>query len=992
MKPFNILLIILSILSINDCYSQKKSSSQDLVKNFLTPPDAARPGVYWYFMDGNLNGKEMTADLEAMKQAGIGNLVFLEVNVGVPKGPVKWMTNQWQDLFVKTVRDAERLGIDITLGIGPGWCGSGGPWVKPEQAMQHLVFSSIDIKGPNNYSGILPMPAQRSTNWHKMSNPFYEDVATFAFPTKKPIISDINEKALFERSPYSSSPNVKPYLPTSANYTEPSLSNIIAPTEIVNLTSQLKSDGSLGWKVPDGDWTIVRMGRRVTGADTRPAPEAAMGLESDKFSAKALNDHLDNFVGVLLNKINPRTKLHGLTTLHMDSWESGAQNWSPSFLDEFKKRRSYNAEPYLLTYTGRAVESLEKSERFLWDLRLTGQELILDNHAQAVKQYAHKNGLELSIEPYDMNPSGDLDLGAIADVPMAEFWNKGFNSSFSVFESSSIAHLMGKSIVSAESFTSSGFSGALDAYPWTLKNQGDWAFAAGINRFVFHTYAHQALGDTYKPGMTMGPYGVHWHRNQTWWPMVSDYHLYLSRCSQLLRQGVAVNDILYLTPEGAPQVFRAPETALEGSGPLVDKKGYGFDGCSPKILMARAEVKNGLIVFPGGSSYRIMVLPQIQTMTPQLLAKIRDLVKAGATIIGTPPLKSPSLVGYPACDLEVQKIAIDLWGKLEVPKINSKHNYGKGSIYWGGELTLENQTPLYPSYDLTANILKEIGVVEDFTATGPVRYNHRQTEDRDIYFISNRTANQINANCSFRVGQANAQLWNPVTGERLPLSQFERKDGTITIPIEFDAYQSYFVLFGEKETALALNTAKNFTELAVSQELTGAWDLAFDPKWGGPEKIVFNTLQDWTTNTASGIKYYSGIATYKKAFSITSISLGKTYLSLGEVHDMARVKLNGKDLGVVWCAPFRVEVTSAIKSGVNQLEIEVVNRWPNRMIGDKQPADANVREVQTPLDFLGGKKIITGRYTFSTNDHYKIDTPLLPSGLLGPVQILISKN
>ena len=688
MKPINILLIILFILSINDCYSQKKSSSQDLVKNFLTPPDAARPGVYWYFMDGNLNGKEMTADLEAMKQAGIGNLVFLEVNVGVPKGPVKWMTNQWQDLFVKTVRDAERLGIDITLGIGPGWCGSGGPWVKPEQAMQHLVFSSIDIKGPNNYSGILPMPAQRSTNWHKMSNPFYEDVATFAFPTKKPIISDINEKALFERSPYSSSPNVKPYLPTSANYTEPSLSNIIAPKEIVNLTSQLKPDGSLGWKVPDGDWTIVRMGRRVTGADTRPAPEAAMGLESDKFSAKALNDHLDNFVGVLLNKINPRTKLHGLTTLHMDSWESGAQNWSPSFLDEFKKRRSYNAEPYLLTYTGRAVESLEKSERFLWDLRLTGQELILDNHAQAVKQYAHKNGLELSIEPYDMNPSGDLDLGAVADVPMAEFWNKGFNSSFSVFESSSIAHLMGKSIVSAESFTSSGFSGALDAYPWTLKNQGDWAFAAGINRFVFHTYAHQALGDTYKPGMTMGPYGVHWHRNQTWWPMVSDYHLYLSRCSQLLREGVAVNDILYLTPEGAPQVFRAPETALEGSGPLVDKKGYGFDGCSPKILMARAEVKNGLIVFPGGSSYRIMVLPQIQTMTPQLLAKIRDLVKAGATIIGTPPLKSPSLVGYPACDLEVQKIAIDLWGKLEVPKINSKHNYGKGTIYWGGSRLL----------------------------------------------------------------------------------------------------------------------------------------------------------------------------------------------------------------------------------------------------------------------------------------------------------------
>jgi hypothetical protein len=1124
--------------------------------HFVNPPDAARPGVYWYFMDGNLNGKEMTADLESMKAAGLGNLVFLEVDVGIPKGPVRWMTEPWQDLFVKTVRDAERLEIDITLGIGPGWCGSGGPWVKPEQSMQHLVFSSVELKGPQNYSATLPVPEQRSTPFHTMASPYYVDVAVLAFPSRKPIIDDINEKALFERGPISSAPGVKPYLPTAARYTEPGAAGVIPPHEIVDLTKQLKPDGTLDWKVPDGDWTIVRMGRRVTGANTRPAPEAATGLECDKFDAKATEDHLNQFVGVLLEKLSPRAKEHGLTTLHMDSWESGAQNWTPSFLDEFGKRRGYDARPWLLAYTGRAVESLEKSERFLWDLRLTGQELVLENHAAAVKKYGHKLGLTLSIEPYDMNPAGDLDLGAVADVPMGEFWDLGgFDTSYTCFEASSIAHTMGRPIVSAESFT----GGQLDAYPWSLKNQGDWAFCVGINRFVFHTWAHQALGDAYKPGMTMGPYGVHWHRNQTWWPMVSAYHRYLTRCSELLRQGVTVSDVLYLTPEGTPHSFQPPLSALEGSGPLADKKDYGFDGCSPKILMARAEVKNGLIAFPGGSSYRLMVLPQVETMTPALLAKIRDLVKTGATVVGTPPAKSPSLSGYPACDDNVQAIAKDLWGSLDAPQTATKRSYGKGFIHWGGELSppasptqqgslaesewiwypegnpaqsalpgtryfqriisvdatrvlasatalvsadnsfalwingkkvsegdnfnvtvrasiaaflrpgvnviavavansgeaanpagwigafdlcykdgsrevvrtdkkwsvglaaktgweqaatkpgdwkdalvlgayamapwnrgAESQTlsPLYPSYELTAALLKGMGVKEDFTATGPVRYGHRRTNDRDIYFVSNRTGDPIQADCRFRVSQGSPQLWDPVTGEQRPLMQFERADGLTSIPMEFDAFQSFFVVFGGKKEQPISKTEKNFPELKLSQELTGAWDVAFEPKWGGPEKVTFDTVQDWTTRQEPGIKYYSGVATYRKTLNLALVPEGKTYLNLGVVHDMARVKLNGKDLGVVWCAPWRVEVTGAIKVGNNHLEIEVVNRWANRMIGDKQPADANARTVDCPPGFLGGQTIQTGRYTFSTSDPYDAQSVLVPSGLLGPVQIL----
>lgn len=267
-------------------------------------------------------------------------------------------------------------------------------------------------------------------------------------------------------------------MPTAARYIEPAQGNVIAPKDILDLSKQLKPDGTLDWNVPAGNWTVVRMGRRVSGAGTRPAPEPALGLESDKLDAKALEFHLEQYVGKLLGRIGKRAPKHGLTTLHMDSWESGAQNWTPLLLDEFRKRRGYDARPWLLTYTGRAVQSLEMSERFLWDLRLTCQELVLENHAGAVKNYGRMHGLSLSIEPYDMNPSGDLDLGAVADVPMAEFWSNSVDSTYSVFESTSIAHVMGKPIVSAEAFTAQG---GLDAYPWSLKNQGDWAFAAGIS-------------------------------------------------------------------------------------------------------------------------------------------------------------------------------------------------------------------------------------------------------------------------------------------------------------------------------------------------------------------------------------------------------------------------------------------------------------------------------------------------------------------------------
>jgi len=941
----------------------------------------------------------MTADLESMKDAGLGNLVFLEVNVGVPRGPIIFMGEQWQELFSHAVHEAQRLGIDITLGIGPGWTGSGGPWVKAEQSMQHLVFSVIDVHGPSKFDAVLPVPEQRSTKWHKMESPFYEDVAVYAFARCKPIIFDINEKALYERNPYSSMPGVKPYLPAPAYYQEPACEDVISIEKVVNLTKSLESDGRFRWDVPAGEWTLLRMGRRSTGAGTRPAPIPGVGLECDKLDVAAFEDHFENFVGQLLKKVGPRKKEHGWTTLHMDSWEMGAQNWTQSFCDEFKKRRNYDPMPYLPAYTGRAVESVEMTERFLWDVRTVCQELVLENYAGRTKELGRKYDLELSIEPYDMNPTADLDLGAVADVPMAEFWSAGlgFDTSFSCIEASSIAHTMGRPIVSAEAFTAIR-SEAWQQYPGSMKNQGDWAFCMGINRFVYHTFAHQPLGEEYRPGMTMGPYGVHWDRGQTWWPMVKDYHRYVSRCSHLLRQGVTVSDILYLTPEGAPHIFRPPSSALEGKGPLADKKGYGFDGCSPAILMERADVQDGKIVFPGGSSYDLMVLPRFETMTPKLLKKIKNLIEAGATVVGSPPLKSPGLFDYPQCDRQVQTLAKKLWGTYDTPKRITKRQYGKGCIFWGGDISKsvvrsnDDLNNLYPSYEITATLLQKKGVPEDFSASGPIRFTHRRTGERDIYFVSNRSEQRMDVKSVFRVQGGQPELWHPVNGEQRILPEYTVKSGTISIPLRFKPYESYFVTFSQKGKPKTFGSPakKNFPSQAVIAKIEGPWDVAFDPNWGGPEHAAFETLRDWTNHSTKEIQYYSGIATYRKRFDCPAgVPMdGRIYLDLGIVHDMARIKLNGRDFGAVWCAPWQVEISDAVKPLDNHLEIEVANRWPNRLIGDQQLENKNIRSVKWDNGFLDGKTYQTGRYTFTTHPYYKADAPLMPSGLLGPVTIL----
>ena len=851
------------------------------------------------------------------------------------------------------------------------------------------------------------------------------------------------------------------------------------------------------------------------------------------------------FVGKLLRTIGPRPsqRTAGWTMLHIDSWEMGAQNWSGQFAAEFERRRGYNPlKTYLPVMTGRIVESPELSERFLWDVRRTAQELVIEQHAMHLRDLGRRHGFGLSIEPYDMNPSGDLTLGAVADVPMCEFWSQEFvfQSLFSCIEAASVAHTSGRPIVAAEAFTADAPE-AWKFFPATLKNQGDWAFCTGVNRLVFHRYAHQPWLDR-RPGMTMGPYGVHWERTQTWWPMVGAYHQYLARCQAMLRLGTPVADVLYLAPEGAPHVFRAPPSALDGQ--YGDRRGYNFDGCPPETLLASAAVDQGRVVFPGGASYRLLVLPAFDTMTPALLDKIQELIAAGATVVGTPPERSPSLSDYPQCDESIRNTVQKIWGDQRTPAAVTARKYGSGEVVFGGdlrcgpsggpreypisrahwiwypegnpassappqsryfrrvfsldgtrpvaaaqvEMTADNsfqlwvngrlalqgdnfhavaradissylhagdnslcvlatngsdrdnpagligamtvrfkdgsqldlctddtwlaanavqkqdwygsepsgsQWPaaqqlgpaamapwsldpaagdvphLYPEYHATARLLAAAGLEPDFESDGRVRYTHRRLADAEIYFVASRADEHVAAECSFRVVQGQPELWDPLTGTVRHLPDYHQAHGRTRIPLQFAPFQSYFVVFRKPAAAPAAKPSgtRNFPASQPIATLEGPWNISFDTNMGGPAHLEFEKLADWSQHSDPSVRNYSGIATYRRLFDLPDgprETGSRILVDLGTVHSMARVRLNGRDMGVVWCAPWSVDITTAVQDKNNQLEIEVANLWPNRLIGDAALPPAE-------------------RVSWTTWNPYQPADPLLPSGLLGPV-------
>ncbi|MDR0594169.1 MAG: hypothetical protein LBG60_13145 [Bifidobacteriaceae bacterium] len=995
----------------------------ELSSGFFNPPHQALPGVYWYVLDGTLNREGITKDLAAMSAAGLGQALFVEVDLGLPRGPVKMLSPEWLDLVAHAVRESERLGIDLVLAAGPGWAGSGGPWVDVDQSMQHLVASETKVRGNGRVQRIVleaPEPkrpffvdaipeacARQRERW-------LEDVAVLAVPAGvtrfggEPTptsgrkdwdayweLPERDARAFYYRQPYSSAPETERFFPTAELYPSAACDRPVSPSDVLDLTGLLVPGDGLGprtleWDAPAGEWTVLRFASRSTGAGTRPAPLPGWGFESDKLNETALTRHLDHYLGQIFRRVGIDTtpaaakscKPGGVKGVHIDSWEMGAQNWTADFREEFRSRRGYDPQPYYPVYLGLLVGDREISERFLWDLRLTVQELIVERHVSVARQFANRHGLALSIEAYDMTPAADLELFCAADVQQAEFWGQGNNTAFSVTEAVSAARLKGQAVIPAESFTSYDEDWGL--HPGAMKNQGDWAFSAGINRFLFHVWCHQPFPDDVRPGITLGPIGVHWDRNQTWWDMARDYHRYVARCSHMLQSGRAVADILYLTPEGAPHVFYPPADARTGSELLPDQRGHNFDACPPSQL-AKAAVEAGHLVFPGGARYRLLVLPNSPTMTPELLETVVALTDAGASVLGLPPDGSPSLADLGAGDAKVRELATLLWGPGDAPAAATARPFGKGRVIWGEELRADGGE--YPSYAVAS---PWVGVPEDFTSDGPIRHTHRIDVGFEAYFVSNRTAAPVSSTCLFRTSLATAWLWHPVTGERRPLHGWSAApDGRKQLGLRFEPYESYFVVFADDQYPAQAEAVSDFPEYHSLRTLPGPWQVSFDPGWGGPEEPVrLAELADWSHSGDESIRHFSGRATYSCQFELDQVPAAGLWLDVGRVEVMASVTLNGHPLGALWTAPYRVDATAAARPGTNTLEIAVANLWANRLIGDERlPADG-IESGHWPEWLDGSTPRTSGRQTFATYRHFAADSPLRPSGLLGPVSLL----
>ncbi|HAK95387.1 MAG TPA: hypothetical protein DCM87_10375 [Planctomycetes bacterium] len=722
------------------------AADDSLTQGFHSPPPSARPWVYWFWLNGNITRAGITADLEAMARVGVGGVLIMEVDQGAPLGPAAFMSAEWRELFAHVVAEAGRLGLEVNMNNDAGWNGSGGPWITPEQSMQKVVWSETAVEGPGRRDAVLPEPPRVAG--------FYRDIAVLAVPSVGAFrIDNILVKACYQVGEVG--PAATAAVPAGM---------AIDRGRIADLTSAMDATGRLVWDVPEGKWTVLRVGHTSTGVQNAPAPASGRGLECDKLSKEGIEA---NFAGMMAKLIADAGPAAGkaLAATHIDSWENGAQNWTARMREEFQARRGYALPPFLPVMTGRVVDSLEVSERFLWDLRRTISELVVENYAGHLRTLAQRHGMRLSIEAYG-GPCDNQPYAGRADEPMCEFWIGGGAMS-TCKEMASAAHTYGKNIMGAEAFTAADQERWLE-HPASIKALGDRAFCDGVNRFVFHRYAMQPWADR-RPGMTMGPWGIHYERTQTWWAWTPAWHAYLARCQFMLRRGLPFADICRLQPEAAPQSARAYDR----------RSGYDYDTIGAEALLARMRVEGGRLVLPDGASYRLLVLPDGRVMTPRLLARIKELVEAGATVVGPRPEKSPSLSGYPACDAEVARLADALWGPCDGTAV-TEHRCGKGRIVWG----------VAPE-----RVLALAGVPPDFTGPARLSFIHRADGAEDIYFVASPLPHDVRAACTFRVSGKAPELWWPDTGRIEPAPVWHEKDGRTTVAIPFGPSGSVFVVF-----------------------------------------------------------------------------------------------------------------------------------------------------------------------------------------------------
>jgi hypothetical protein len=1034
---FNIIKSILILILVNTftcLYSQvltypitpqPKVDHEKLIKDFKDVPDEYKLRNFWFWLKGVATRESITQDLEAMKEKGFGGALIGDNGAPIgPTGPT-FMSREWLELFAHAVKEADRLGIELSINIQSGFGDPGNPNIKPDNGIKKIVFSETKVTGPRKIHEKLPMPP---------SEIFYEDIAVQAFrvdsqPHQRSMgIKNWQIKSMNKSVPWKTEDDrydmnlYNDEIPDTSGYTA------IKPDQLVDLSAHF-SEGILDWDIPQGEWTIIRYGMTATGKRNDYASPGYMGgLCYDQINKHGIEAHWNDVAKPLLEIAKESGK--SLKFVHTDSWEMGMTNWTQDFNNEFKRRRGYDLSVYLPVLTDRIVVSREISNRFLEDFRLTIGEMVADNNYAVLRDLAHKNGVLLHSEsggPHAAPIDGLQTLGR-NDIPMGEFWARSATfhitegKRLAVKQGSCAAHIYGKRFFAAEGPTSIG--PAWERSPRDLKGDFDRILCNGVNRIFWHTYSSSP--DEYGlPGVEYFA-GTHLSRHVTWWDQSGAFISYLNRSQMLLSQGLYCADILSYYGTGVPRyVFL--DTDVKGVPP-----GYSWDMCNSEVLLSRASVENGRIILPDGMSYRILTLADQKDISLPVLRKLEQMVKEGIILLGSPPERASGLSGYPESDSEVTAIVKRLWGDIDKKNI-FLNRYGAGKVYSGKTI---------------AEVMNMEGIAPDFSYMAKsdvgMEYIHRSADDIEIYFVTNKWSRNgiddflyryltdmpdrfINATCFFRVeGDREIELWDPVTGKVTPVLVYKYENNRYEIPVSLPPEGSVFFVFrkspqklhitdikkdgvdvicgnnslvyGSSVTFIKDNSAEMLTEgnyqftwndgektivsskkIPEVQTLDGTWKVHFMEKQelGKPIDIEIDTLKSWTTFSQRSIRYFSGTACYTKEFNLSGKLLknGRVYLDLGNVQELAAIRVNGKEVSVCWIFPYRADVTEYLKDGINTLEIEVTNLWCNRLIGD-------------------GKLLATDRLT-QTNI-VKFDAPdaekyLRISGLLGPVRLQFSQ-
>ncbi len=734
-------------------------------------------------------------------------------------------------------------------------------------------------------------------------------------------------------------------------------SSAVKKSDVIDLTSKMGADGTLDWTPPEGKWVVLRFGYSLQGITNHPATPEATGLEVDKLDRRFVKNYFEKYLDSYKETVGAdEMGKKGIAYVINDSWEAGSQNWTDNMLAQFKELRGYDPTPWLPVLTGRIVESSEASDRFLWDFRKTIADLIANEHYGQLQETLRERGMRHYGESHESGRAfvaDGMEVKKFNEVPMSAMWTQspgvnnvqyGYNADDR--ESASVAHIYGQNIAAAESMTAA-------AAPWgwspsTLKPTADQELLSGINRFVIHESAHQPLVGK-APGLTLGPFGQWFNRNETWAEQAGPWIDYLARSSYMLQQGRFSADWIYFYGEDSNLT-----AIFDDKAPPIPA-GYGFDYVNADALIHELNVENGQIVTKSGMQYKVLGLdPYSRHMSLPVLRAIYALVEKGAVIAGPKPTDDPSLADD---QQEFNKLSTELFGDG-----SGVHKVAKGTVYAGENLR---------------GVLDALHIEPDFDYVKPnsdsdIQFVHRKLTNGHIYFVDNRSNHEESIDAIFRVAGMEPELWRAETGTTEPVS-FSISGSRTTVPLRLEAWGTAFIVF-RKPTSVTSHMLPPTIESKVAT-LTGPWDVAFQPGRGAPASMIMKELSDWSQSDDQGVKYFSGVGTYTKTVQVSGESLMKgnrLWLDLGDVKNLAEVSINGKDLGQVWHAPYRVDATSAFKPGANQIKIIVVNAWVNRLIGDEQP---------------GATKL-----TFADVKPYKANSPLQPSGLIGPVTVVREKT